>query len=45
MESTLMVAMVSQRLIFQHAGASLPAPKAELSIKPAGGMPVFVKRR
>lgn len=45
MESTLMVAMVSQRLIFQHAGGSLPAPRAEMSIKPAGGMPVFVKRR
>ena len=45
MESLLMVAMISQRLIFEHANGALPKPKAQLSIHPDNGMPMYVKRR
>ncbi|MCX2930669.1 cytochrome P450 [Mycobacterium sp. CVI_P3] len=45
MESLLMVAMISQRLIFRHANGMLPKAKAQLSIHPDNGMPVHVTRR
>lgn len=45
MESTLMLAMVSQRLLLDHANGEMPKPKVEMSIKPANGMPVTVRRR
>lgn len=45
MESTLMLAMVSQRLLLDHADGTMPAPKVEMSIKPCDGMPMVARRR
>lgn len=45
MEATLMLAMVSQRFLLEHADGRMPNPKVEMSIKPENGMEMIVRRR
>lgn len=45
MESTLMLAMMSQRLLFDHADGKMPKPKVEMSIKPDNGMEMLIRLR
>ncbi|NKI15862.1 cytochrome P450 [Spongiibacter sp. KMU-166] len=45
MESTLMLAMVSQRFLLEHADGRLPDPRVQMSIKPVGKMPMKIIKR
>ncbi|MDB5969992.1 MAG: cytochrome [Hydrocarboniphaga sp.] len=45
MEGLLMLSMISQRFLLDHANGKLPEPRVQMAIKPAGGMHMRITPR